>query len=202
MSTLAMKPFCSGSRDDAKLLFELSDREMPMDVLNPFHFRLPLAPAIAARLARQKVSLRDTISAIRKVQKNCEVLLIEGAGGFFVPLGERFMVSDLILRLRCSVLLVARNGIGVINHVLLSTSAIRRHANVHTTVVLTRRPNADISSSSNSRVLRELLGRTPIFDVPVLGGDLQRVDVIRRQSKSCGRLLTKISMASIFRRVT
>lgn len=197
---LAMKPFCSGSRDDARLLFELSNREIPIEALNPFYFPKPLAPLVAARLARRHVSFQETIAKICELQKNCEILLIEGVGGLFVPLGENFMVSDLIARLRCSVLLAARNGIGVINHVLLSTSAITSLGTIHTTVVLMGKSDPDISCQSNSEVLRELLRHTDVFEVPFLSEDLHSADVIRAQATSREGLLSQIVRARAFRR--
>ena len=193
---LAMKPFCSGPRDDAKLLFELNEGELPIGILNPFYFRRPLAPLVAARLERRQVSLKHTIAKIGEIQKKCDVLIVEGAGGIFVPLGERFMVSDLIARLHCHIFLVARNGIGVINHVLLSAAAIRRLVKMQTTVVLMGRPRGDVSVQSNPALLRELLPQNEVFEVPVLKARLNRADVIRRQAKVHEQLLNKLVTSS------
>ena len=195
VSALAMKPFCTGSREDASLLFELNERALPIETVNPFYFSEPLAPMVAARLARRRISFRETIAKIRVLEKHCEVLLVEGIGGLFVPLGEKFMVRDLIARLRCPVILSARNAIGVINHVLLSTSALRTVGKTHITVVLMQRPDADVSARSNSSILREFLPGTKVFEIPPLSGDLRRPDVIRSQAGKCEEPLAKIAQA-------
>ncbi|MCI0537403.1 MAG: dethiobiotin synthase [Verrucomicrobiales bacterium] len=198
---LAMKPICAGSRDDAKLLFELNDREVPMESVNPFFFRKPLAPLLAARLARRHISLQEIMARIDELQKRCELLVIEGAGGLLVPLGKRFMIIDLIARLHCSVILAARNGIGVINHVLLSASALGRRGQIDTSVVLMGKPDADISAESNSKMLRELLCQIDVFEVPFISENLHSAEVIRGQARSRKKLMTKIAAAKAMRAV-
>ena len=59
-SALAIKPFCSGGREDAELLHSLQENELTLDEMNPFHFKKPLAPYLAAtRRERPKWSLRQ-----------------------------------------------------------------------------------------------------------------------------------------------
>jgi dethiobiotin synthetase len=198
MRALAMKPFCSGSRADARLLFELNDREVPIETVNPFYFRKPLAPLVAARLARRHVSFEKAVAQICELQQGCEVLLVEGIGGIFVPLGEKFMVRDLIGHLRGAVVLAARNGIGVINQVLLSTFALTSLGKLHTTVVLMGKPDSDISARRNSAVLREFLPLTDVFEIPFLRGDLRLVEVIRRQARNCEEPLAKMVKFGVF----
>ncbi len=193
VSALAMKPFCSGARDDARLLFELNERQVPIEAVNPFYFRQPLAPLVAARLERRRVSLQETMERIGGLQNNCEILLIEGIGGILVPLGQKFMVNDLIERLRCSVLLAARNRIGVVNHVLLSIDVMMRRKKKQASVVLMGKPESDISAQSNPDVLRELLQPIELFEVPFLSADLQSANAVRSQAKKCEELLTRIA---------
>jgi dethiobiotin synthetase len=124
---LALKPFCSGGRDDAELLHGLQDYELTIDEVNPFHFAEPLAPLVAARLHRRSVSLNAVMNKIRECQERCDVLLIEGAGGLLAPLGESpvYTALDLIAKLDCEVLVVSRNRLGTINHTLLTLDALQ-----------------------------------------------------------------------------
>jgi dethiobiotin synthetase len=131
---LAIKPFCSGSRADAQLLHALQDGELTLDEINPFFFREPLAPLVAARRHRRRITLRDVLNHIERIVTSINppihqstipppTLLIEGAGGLLAPLGDSFTALDLIAQLNCDVIIVARNQLGTINHTLLAVRA-------------------------------------------------------------------------------
>jgi len=196
----AMKPFCSGSRDDAKLFYELNNGEVSLNAVNPFYFPQPLAPLVAARLAGRKVPLPRVVDKIRALQKDCDALLVEGVGGLQVPLGEGYLVSDLIAGLRCSVILASWNKLGVINHVLLSAEALgNRLRPKGIAVVLNGQQEGDISVQSNAGVLREFLPRLPLFEVSALTGDLQQISVIRSHAIERQRVLAQIIEASSLR---
>ena len=91
---LAMKPFCSGSRGDARLLHGLQDGCLTLDEVNPFYYDKPVAPAAAPR----RVPFPDALARIRALANRCEVLLIEGAGGLLAPLGDDYTARELIAR--------------------------------------------------------------------------------------------------------
>jgi dethiobiotin synthase len=189
---LGLKPFCSGTRADASLLFDLNDREIPLAWVNPFYFRKPLAPLVAARLTARRVSLDETVRKIRELQEKCDILLVEGVGGVLVPLGEGFVVLDLIAHLRCPVLLASRNGIGVLNHVLLSASAIAARGRIKMDVVLSANANPDISTKTNPALLREFLPESKVVELPFLKGNLGSATTIRRQAEVHRALLRKL----------
>src|SRR5262249_51966743 len=111
---LAMKPFCSGGRADVDFLRVAQDRELTADEINPFYFREPIAPLVAARKRHIKIRLPDVLRAISDILARCECLLIEGSGGLLVPLGEGYTVADLISKLNCEVIVVSRNRLGTI----------------------------------------------------------------------------------------
>ena len=184
---IALKPFCSGSRADAELLYQLQDRELPLDQINPWFFPEPVAPVVAARKHRKKITLAQVVAHIqsaasslskvpgqqalspasRRSEPLSPVLLIEGAGGLLVPLGEGFTVLDLIARLRCEVLLVSANRLGTINHTLLSHDRLR-DSDLRHRVVLMDLSVPDASSGSNPGILKEMLAPEPLFQLPFL----------------------------------
>ena len=84
---LAMKPFCSGGTQDVDLLHRLQQGELSRREINPFYFAEPVAPLVAARRRRRRISAGDVLRRIRAVQRRCGCLLIEGAGGLMAPLG-------------------------------------------------------------------------------------------------------------------
>src|ERR1700742_4055293 len=93
---LAMKPFCSGGRGDVRVLRAMQDAELTEDEINPFYFPEPIAPLVSARQHKRNISLNEVLRRINKIARQCECLLIEGAGGLMVPLGEKYFVSDVI----------------------------------------------------------------------------------------------------------
>jgi dethiobiotin synthetase len=202
--TLALKPFCSGNRADAKLLRALGDGELTLDEINPFYFPEPLAPLVAARNQRRPISLQDAIDPIRAVADKMRgmsrstldaphsTLLVEGSGGLLTPLGEGFSVLDLIARLHCETLVVSRNELGTINHTLLTTRALHsafrtlaapkpREGGPHSAlkVVLMEPRRRDFSAASNPRILAELLAPVPLFFLPFLGPHCRTAPAIR-----------------------
>jgi dethiobiotin synthetase len=168
---LAMKPFCSGGLADVRLLQslqpdELSDREM-----NPYVFKQPIAPLVATQKNRRNIPLRDVVEWIQRVGKKCERLIIEGSGGLLVPLGKGYTVADLIGKLDCRVIVVARNRLGTINHTLLTVEhlqsiGLKRAA---LTVVLMSSRSPDISSRDNESTLKELIRPAKVLGIPFLG---------------------------------
>src|SRR5262245_58040989 len=100
MPVAALKPISSGGRADARLLLAASDGTLTLDEINPWHFRAPLAPALAARREQRRVRLRQVLAQVRRMQERFPVLLVEGAGGLLSPLGEDFDSRDLIQALR------------------------------------------------------------------------------------------------------
>lgn len=94
----------------------------------------PLAPLVAARVARAPaLELYDTVDAIRPLIKEYELVLIEGAGGLLVPMGvrpggEAWTVADLALLLGATAVVVARAGLGTLNHTALTLEALGRRS--------------------------------------------------------------------------
>ena len=165
---LAMKPFCTGDRDDVKCLQALQPGEISDSEMNPFYFRQPVAPLVAARNSEKEVRLKDTIEKISMVKKRCDLLLVEGAGGVMVPLGINFLTKDLIARLNCRVVVVARNSLGTINHTLLSASALKDCVEERLAVVLMGQEKNDASIRSNQEIIAKFLFPDSVFLIPYL----------------------------------
>ena len=132
-----MKPFASGSRADTELLCALQDDELTSEEVTPFYFTRPLAPLAAAPKNRAGIRLADVLTPITRTASRCQCLLIEGIGGVYVPLGQGFTVLDLIARLACEVIVVARNSLGTVNHTLLTVAALQHIEIMRLTTVVT-----------------------------------------------------------------
>jgi dethiobiotin synthetase len=127
-----MKPAETGcrSRDgrlipaDAMMLMRSAEATDPLDLVNPYRFRAPLAPLVAAQREGRTIEIRKIKSAFRALTKKHEFLIVEGAGGIMVPLTSRANYLTLAALLRLPVLIIARAGLGTINHTLLTIMAL------------------------------------------------------------------------------
>jgi dethiobiotin synthetase len=161
VDAIALKPFCTGSHADARHLRSMQDNALTLDEINPFYFPEPLAPLVAARKHRRKISLNRVVSFIGGYKR--DHVIVEGVGGLLTPLGEEFNILDIARELEANLIIVAPNKLGVINHALL---ALRAAGNAQ--LVLMRQNRDDVSAESNCAILRELAAPTPVYDFPYL----------------------------------
>lgn len=103
---------------------------LPVDAENldasvPYRFALPASPHLAAEAAGRSLDPELLLARTREAAASCETLLVEGAGGLLVPLTRELLLIDLVARAGLPVLLVARTGLGTLNHTLLSLEALR-----------------------------------------------------------------------------
>jgi dethiobiotin synthetase len=194
---LAIKPFCSGSRTDTEFLRAIQDGELTPGEITPFFFAETVAPLVAARKHRRIVRLPEVVRRIRQVASRCQCLLIEGIGGLLVPLGEGFTVKDLIARLGCKVIVVARNCLGTINHTLLTVSALQDIDIEGLTIVLMAPQLGDSSTPFNRRILAELLAPNPVLSVGFLGRNPLRFGALKKNSKRIEKTLAEVLGCSI-----
>jgi dethiobiotin synthetase len=164
----ALKPICSGGREDARVLREAQQGELRLDEINPWHFRAPLAPILAARREKKTVSLREVIAHAHAFWARFEVVLIEGAGGLLTPLGERFNTANFIRGLGADALVVAPNRLGTVNQVLLTVRALPLVAAQRARIVLMSPKRADAATRTNPALLSELLGEGRVHVLPHL----------------------------------
>jgi dethiobiotin synthase len=166
-----VKPFCAGSRDDIRFLQYFQQKVWPNKLVNPWYFPDPLAPLAAARGRGVVVHLEAVQDYIHSRARECELLLVEGAGGLLAPLGEGYSLADLVRTFQpVPVLIAAPNRLGVLNHVLLTLRVLRQAAPRSSGgVVLMERGRASRCSRSNGRLLPELVVGSPVFFFPWLG---------------------------------
>jgi len=110
---------------DAAALLEASGSDLTLDEVCPFRFRAPMAPAEAAALESGAFSIERAVEIFSSIRARHDVTLVEGAGGLIVPFeGERTTV-DLVRAMDIPVVVVARIGLGTINHTCLTVDRAR-----------------------------------------------------------------------------
>jgi dethiobiotin synthetase len=169
VNAVALKPVCSGDRADARALHTASAGALTLDEINPWHFRAPMAPLLAARRERKRVALAGALAHIRAMQKRFEVVLVEGAGGLLSPIGDNFDSRDLIAALRATPMVVCPNRLGAVNQVLLTLAALPRSASCRARLVLMSPSKPDAATNTNAGLLAEFFNAKRIFELPWLG---------------------------------
>ena len=173
-SVIAIKPFCSGTRQDAEILDRLQGGRISNEWLNPFFIERPASPSVGLRKEQRIVSIDRVSRHIDALSRRCDWLLVEGAGGLLSPLGDGYSLADLILAKDCRVLLIARNRLGAINQSRLAINALPRRIWPETTLVLMGFPGKDEASLSNKRTLAELVMPAAVVSLPYLGLGVSR----------------------------
>ncbi len=129
---VGMKPVASGCQktsaglrnDDAVRILMQSSQDLDYKTVNPYAFEPAVAPHIAAGLAGAMIDIEKIASEYSTLKKNADSVVVEGVGGWCVPLGDTIMLADLVNRLGLQVILVVGLRLGCINHALSTVRAI------------------------------------------------------------------------------
>ena len=164
-----LKPIASGDRNDALLLEQAHDRRLPLDEINPVHFREPAAPLLAARGENRSIDFAFLNHHIKSVSARLSLLAVEGVGGWRVPLAPGYDVRDWARELGFPVIVVARGTLGTLNHTLLTVDSIRAAGLTCSGIVVNAgqgetSPDFDLTRSRNAACLRELTG-LPVLEL-------------------------------------
>lgn len=130
---VGMKPVAAGLiehegaqvSEDVLLLRAASTLKVPAELDNPVALPEPVSPHLAARHAGRDVRIADLLAPARALQQQADALVVEGAGGWRVPINDDETLADLARALQAPVLLVVGMRLGCLNHALLSAEAIR-----------------------------------------------------------------------------
>ena len=168
VSVAALKPVCSGGRGDARALRAATNGALSLDEINPWHFRTPTAPWLAARREQRTVRLADVVSHVNRIRRRFEWVLVEGAGGLLSPLGEDFDSRDLIRALGATPVVICPNRLGAINQVLLVLAALPPRAARAAQIVLVSPTHPGRIGRTNPAALAEKLGSGRVRVLPRL----------------------------------
>lgn len=132
LSCVGMKPVASGAvqtydglrNDDAVKLQQASTVDVKYEWINPYCFKLPIAPHIAAQQENIEIKPASIQYAYKQLSTQAEIVLVEGVGGWSVPFSDTFSVAQLAQILNLPVVLVVGLRLGCINRALLSVESI------------------------------------------------------------------------------
>jgi dethiobiotin synthetase len=158
-----MKPICCGDRDDAERLLAASSEGVTIDELNPVWLKTPAAPFAAALIESTSVDVNAILDGFADLTRRFDCVVVEGVGGWLVPIRADYLVSDLACALNLPVVVVAANRLGVLNHTALTVRSIESHGARCAGIVLNDLGvAADIATTTNGDILRRTV------EVPIL----------------------------------
>lgn len=186
--TLAMKPVASGCHQhqqqwrniDAEILREAMTLNCDYSLTNPYAFEPAIAPHIAAAEANVEISVEVLRQAHRKLlDRNPDALVIEGAGGWKLPLSETRMMPEFVAAIDAQVILVVGLKLGCLNHALLSAQAILADGlSIAGWIAVNTQPQPMPYLAQNLETLRRSLPAPCIGELPYLS-DWQQQDLSR-----------------------
>jgi dethiobiotin synthetase len=129
---IGMKPVAAGCRregdvlasEDVELLRTASSLNVAAELVNPYAFEPPIAPHIAAGQVGVEIDLARIHAAFKKLQTQADIVVVEGVGGFYVPLNARQDMADMAVMLGLPVILVVGMRLGCLSHALLTAEAV------------------------------------------------------------------------------
>ncbi len=161
--TGALKPICCGPREDVHILRAAAGGELTPEEINPVFFDLPVAPLVAAREENRNVDMDALAAWFQRLRSSRRSWLVEGAGGWLVPITPEKTVADLAALIGLPVLVVVANRLGCLNHTLLTIECIRAHGLKCAGLVLNNLTEEQTpATQTNKKILQEC------SDVPVL----------------------------------
>jgi dethiobiotin synthetase len=183
-----MKPYAAGSLDDSRALARAAGGPAPLRRVTPVYMSRPLAPV--ARFGFKKSARPAHVDQVMREFKNwaavSDVLVVEGIGGVLVPLQGRFCLADLMANMGLPAWVVARPGLGTLNHTLLTLEALSRRKVPVTRLVLSGADPRREADRRNPAWLRKLTA-LPVTVLPRGRGEHCR-EIIARALRRDGFL--------------
>lgn len=165
-----IKPVQSGHHNDdpqsdGMRLKRLTGVDDPIDVMVPYSFQAPVAPGLAAEWENQTIDQKRILQHIATLSQKVDIVLVEGAGGLMVPLGNDWTIAHLAKMIGFPLFIVARPSLGTINHTVLTTMGARQMGLHPLGVVFNQsaKGETDLSVTDNARFIEALA------QIPVLG---------------------------------
>ncbi|MFT7228776.1 MAG: dethiobiotin synthetase [Methylophilaceae bacterium] len=177
LKVVGMKPVAAGCElvdgawlnEDVQKLTAASNVDAPAELVNSYCFKEYIAPHLAAEKAGVVIELGMILAAYQQLATMADVVVVEGAGGFLVPLNNRVGLADLAQVLAIPVVLVVGIRLGCISHSLLTVESIKaRGLALHGWVANHVDPEMDLRAE-NVRTITEQLDLAPLFESKWLG---------------------------------
>ena len=163
---IGMKPVAAGCElvdgawvnEDVLKLEQASNVKAPRELINPYSFKEAIAPHIAAEKAGVKIKIELIQQAFMRLADIADIVIVEGAGGFLVPLNDSVSMAGLAVALNIPIILVVGMKLGCINHSLLTIEAIKvRNLRLHGWVANHIDPNMQMLEENEASLVARIV---------------------------------------------
>lgn len=161
-----MKPISCGPDNDAVYLKKALKLKDPLELVNPINLKLPLSPYASVTAEKKKINLDKVFSAYKRLASLYDLILVEGIGGALVPFTENYYAADLARDLNAYTIIVARAGLGTINHTLLTIEALKKRKVNIMGIIMNGFKGNDESEKSNSQIITKLSKIPILAEIP------------------------------------
>lgn len=162
-SAAGFKPFCCGDRGDAIRLLQSSADGLSLEDVNPVWLKVPAAPYVAALMENRKLDLAAIRTAFGSLAAKHDTVLVEGAGGWEVPVSAGITVADFAQSLALPVIVVVNNKLGALNHALLTIKSIQSRGLTCAGVIMNHVHDERDPASITNRATLEAFTDVPIL---------------------------------------
>lgn len=163
---VAYKPICCGSRADAQELLADSTPGATLDEVNPLFLQSATAPFVAAQLENKSVDPDALAAGFHALAARFGHVLVEGAGGWDVPMCPGKTMADLAVMLNLPVVVVVDNRLGALNHTILTVNAIRARGLTCAGLILNHLVDErDTAAITNRTILEDWLNLPVLQDI-------------------------------------
>jgi len=175
LDAVGYKPVACGDRDDATILAKASGG-IEIEEVNPVYLKTAVAPYVAGMLENHEIDPALLVAGFHQLAAKHGKVLVEGAGGWEVPITFNYRISNLAADLQLPVVVVAGNRVGVINHILLTVQAIQAKGLICAGIILNQlEDEMDTAMITNKGVIENLAG-VPLLDHLIYGQDFLEAD--------------------------
>ena len=152
------KPISCGGIEDAVFYKKKLKLKDSVDSINPVRFRQPLSPYAAMKTEKKKIDMAKIKKSLKELAKDRDLVFVEGLGGVLAPIKRNYYVADMIKSLRIPCIIIARAGLGTINHTLMTINELRKRGIKVVGIIMNGFDDEEISKRSNAQVIEELSG--------------------------------------------
>jgi dethiobiotin synthetase len=157
--------------EDVEYLMGACECRDERELVCPYMLREPLAPEVAAELEGVKIDVRKMVRAYKELCRKHDALIVEGAGGLLVPIKKNYFMVDLIAAFSAPIIIVARPGLGTINHTLLTRElAGARKIGVAGILINNFVERPSLAERTNPDVIRRYSGKQLLGIMPHVAG--------------------------------
>ncbi len=176
LTVCGMKPLASGAskiknvllNEDALSIQQQASIHIDYQDINPYVYQQPIAPHLAAEKTGECIDIGKILESFKKIEQKSDYIVVEGVGGWRVPINKNKTLADLVRALNLPVIIVVGIRLGCINHALLSAEAIRADGLILSGWIANRIDKDYAEGDETIRSIAERIVAPKIADIPFI----------------------------------